>query len=65
MTLKVNYKDYENITIAKYVSAKANVEKMALESAKSGNINFFIILYLPGSVYFFKFFCGRLCRAGA
>ena len=33
-----NYKDYENVTIAKYVSAKANVEKMALESAKSGNI---------------------------
>ena len=33
-----NYKDYENVTIAEYVTAKSNIENMALEAAKKGNI---------------------------
>ena len=32
------YKDYENVTIAEYVAAKNDVENMALEAAKKGNI---------------------------
>ena len=33
-----NYRDYENITIAQYVAAKANVEKLAMEFAKNGDL---------------------------
>lgn len=33
-----DYRDYENVTIAEYVAAKANIEKLAVEYAKNGKI---------------------------
>ncbi len=33
-----DYKDYENVTIAEYVAAIKNVEDMAFEAFKKGNL---------------------------
>ena len=33
-----NYKDYENITIAEYKAALANVEKTAWDAARKGDL---------------------------
>ena len=32
-----NFKDYENVTIAEYKAALANIEQMGYDSAKSGD----------------------------